>query len=165
MAGMFQDSGISTTGNLNSWDTSSVTEMNNIFMNATLFNQPLNNWDVSGLDDMTAMFDGATSFNQPLDQWDTSNVQYTEIMMRDTTAFDQDLSSWDMTANIDLWNMFDGSGMSAKNYDKLLKSWSAQALQSNQDLGADGLLYCDQASHDILTNTFGWTIHDDALAT
>ena len=45
---------------------SNVTNMREMFLHATSFNQPLNNWDVSNVTDMFGMFNGATSFNQPL---------------------------------------------------------------------------------------------------
>ena len=47
---------------------SNVTDMYNMFNEASSFNQPLNNWNVSNVDFMDSMFSGATSFNQPLDK-------------------------------------------------------------------------------------------------
>ena len=34
-------------GEINNWDVSKVTNMEDVFRNASSFNQPLNNWDVS----------------------------------------------------------------------------------------------------------------------
>jgi surface protein len=59
---------------LNNWDTSSVTNMSDMFSYATAFNQTLNNWNTSNVTNMGGMFKCATAFNQPLNNWDTSNV-------------------------------------------------------------------------------------------
>ena len=39
------------------------------------FNQPLNSWNTSSVTDMSSMFSRAKSFNQSLDKWDTSKVK------------------------------------------------------------------------------------------
>ena len=44
---------------LNSWDVSSVTNMDSMFHYAFPFNQPLNSWDVSSVTDMNSMLNGA----------------------------------------------------------------------------------------------------------
>ena len=49
---------------LNNWDVSNVTDMGEMFNDATSFNQPLDNWNVSNVTDMVGMFE-STRFNQP----------------------------------------------------------------------------------------------------
>jgi surface protein len=44
--------------------TSLVTNMNGLFFNNEIFNQPIGNWDVSNVTNMSYMFDGS-NFNQP----------------------------------------------------------------------------------------------------
>ena len=56
-------------GEINNWDVSNVTNMEEMFDEASSFNQPLNKWDVSKVTNMSFMFAGATSFNQPLNKW------------------------------------------------------------------------------------------------
>ena len=53
-------------GEISGWNVSKVTDMNELFADATAFNQPLNDWDVSNVTEMSEMFESATSFNQPL---------------------------------------------------------------------------------------------------
>ena len=53
-------------GEISTWDTSKVTNMEFMFDGASSFNQPLNNWNVSNVEDMEGMFQNAISFNQPL---------------------------------------------------------------------------------------------------
>ena len=65
-----------------------MTDMSEMFQNATSFNQPLNNWNVSKVRGMGYMFAEATSFNQPLDNWNVSNV--TDMVgMFESTRFNQ----------------------------------------------------------------------------
>ena len=61
-------------GDISNWDMSNVTDMNDMFLGATSFNQPLNNWNVSNVTNMMYMFRGASSFNQPLNKWNVSKV-------------------------------------------------------------------------------------------
>lgn len=44
-----------------------VTDMSNMFKNASGFNQNLNSWNVSNVKNVNGMFDGASSFNKALD--------------------------------------------------------------------------------------------------
>ena len=55
-----------------SFDTSSVTNMGDMFYYASAFNQPLSS-DTSSVTTMGDMFNGAGAFNQPL-SFDTSSV-------------------------------------------------------------------------------------------
>jgi len=51
---------------ISSWDTSSVTMMENMFQGASAFNQPLGDWRVDKVLKMRDMFHGASDFNQDL---------------------------------------------------------------------------------------------------
>ena len=133
-----------------------VTSINGMFLNNALFNQPINTWDVSSVEDMQYTFDGANSFNQYLGNWDLGSVLYTRGMFRNATSFnqdiggwntsnitwmsemfrnadsfDQDISSWDFSGISETTNlsdfMRDSSGFSTENYDKLLIAWSSEA--------------------------------------
>ena len=77
-------------GDISNWDVSNVTDMNDMFLGETSFNQPLNKWNVSNVTDMWCMFWGAESFNQPLNNWNVSNVRDMEHMFTDT-PFNQPL--------------------------------------------------------------------------
>ena len=55
-----------TYGHISGWDTSGVTDMSKLFLDAHTFNENLNNWNVSNVTNMHAMFDNAYVFNQPL---------------------------------------------------------------------------------------------------
>ena len=79
-------------GEISTWDTSKVTNMEFMFLDATSFNQPLNNWNVSNVTNMWYMFLNATSFNQPLNKWNVSNdVTYMRRMFDGADSFNQPL--------------------------------------------------------------------------
>ena len=52
-------------GHIKDWDTRQVTDMNNMFDEASSFNQDISQWDVSNVTDMRNMFRGP-SFNQDI---------------------------------------------------------------------------------------------------
>lgn len=87
---------INTIKNLNSVDTSSITDMSCLFRSCKL-NQPLDKWDVSNVTDMGWMFEYAYSFNQPLNNWDVSRVDNMDAMFRGAVSFDQSLNDWDVS--------------------------------------------------------------------
>lgn len=65
---------INTYGNISSWNTSKVTNMDNLFKNKLEFNEDISSWDVSNVTSMTSMFHNAKKFNKPINSWNTSNV-------------------------------------------------------------------------------------------
>ena len=62
----------STYGEINTWDTSLITDMSELFMSKS-FNGDISNWDVSSVTDMEAMF-AYGDFNQDISDWDVSSV-------------------------------------------------------------------------------------------
>ena len=108
MSDMFYDA-TSFDGNLSGWDVSQVTGMSAMFSGATAFNQPLSSWNVSQVTDMASMFWEATAFNQPLSSWDVSQVTDMNNMFREATAFNQTLSSWDVSQVANMVGMFLGA--------------------------------------------------------
>jgi len=89
----------STPTFITNWDTSLVTDMNNIFYSKQTFNQPLN-WDISSVTTTESMFNGAQGFNQDISAFDTSSVISMTRMFQNANSFNQDISAWD-TSNVE----------------------------------------------------------------
>ena len=88
--------------NISSWDTSNVTDMNNMFYGASVFNQPIGSWDVSSVTNMSYMFSYAEAFNQPLTDWNTISVTTMEHMF-ESSVFNASVSNWN-TSNVTNFN-------------------------------------------------------------
>jgi surface protein len=112
------------------WDTSSVRFMNEMFSDATSFNQDLSDWNTSNVTDMTNMFYGATSFNQDLNDWNTSNVVSMNCMFYNAENFDQSLNNWNTSNVKNMSSMFYG----AENFDKSLNNWNTSNVEDMSNL-------------------------------
>ena len=80
---------------ITTWNTTSVTNMEGVFRDASAFNQSLE-WNTANVLTMKDMFRNATSFNQPLvlyiQNWNTDNVINASGMFNGAVAYDQDIS-------------------------------------------------------------------------
>ena len=96
------------------WNTSSVTNMYAVFLDAVGFNQNISSWNTSNVTDMSYMFGkmyspGMTSkFNQNISGWNTGNVATMESMFKEQPLFNQDLSGWNASKVTSMKRMFDG---------------------------------------------------------
>ena len=102
--GLFYEcTALTTINNINSWDTSAVTRMGEMFANCTLFNQPLS-FNTSAVTSMGSMFGGCTAFNQAL-TFDTSAVTNMNGMFVSCNLFNQALT-FNTSAVTDMGYMF-----------------------------------------------------------
>jgi len=102
---------------ISSWDVSNVTNMWSMFENASSFNGDISGWNVSNVIDMCDMFRCAHVFNQNIGIWDVKNVEYTGRMFEYATSFNQNLDSWNISKVDYMIDMFNGSSM------KTLPEW------------------------------------------
>jgi surface protein len=141
-----------------------VTDMSFMFYNTPSFNGDLSNWNVTNVTDMSYMFPFASSFNGDLSNWNVANVTNMSYMLTEASSFNGDLSNWNVANVTDMTLMLNNCGMPKENYDNTLISWAAQSVQSNVNLGASGLNYCNgETARNTLVNTYGWNIAGDAL--
>jgi len=137
-----------------------------MFDGASSFNQDISSWNTSNVEDMTNMFELASSFNQDISNWDVGSVIYMMGMFLGATSFNQDIGSWDVsnvTANqyTGMGYLFHNSGLSTNNYDNILIGWSQQNVNSNIELGAEGINYCNgEDARQSLIDNYGWIITD-----
>ncbi len=145
---------------ISNWDVSNVTNLSQVFFD-TPFNQDISYWDVSNVLTMQNLFGGNSAFNQDISNWDVSNVEFFASAFSNATSFNQDLSGWNVGSATDMENMFNNSGLSTINYDKILTGWSAQTVQSGVTFGASGVEYClGAADRSTLETTYSWIITD-----
>jgi len=188
---MFDSSSITTINNINLWNTSSITSMNNMFSSATAFNQALSFdtsavtimvgmfagassfnqlllFDTSNVINMGGMFQNASSFNQSLSTFDTSNVTKMGSMFNGADAFDQNIGSWDVANVINFLTFMNSktpATFSTANLDAIYNGWSASGVQANCNISFGTAKYTVAASagRAILTGVNTWTITDGGL--
>lgn len=148
----FNDPDVST------WDTSTITDMSYMFLEASTFDQPIGSWNTSSVTNMTNMFN-LTAFDQPLNSWNTANVADMSYMFA-ATPFNQPIGSWN-TANVNNMNyMFQG----AQAFNQDISSWNtANVTDMNNMFAATSAFNCGQAAgvaHDLMqrTATTGWRV-------
>ena len=164
LARMFKEArSLGTTGNLNSWNTTGVTSMEEMFRGVQIFNQPLSNWDTSSVTTMRGMFGAyntnmdppSTAFNQDISSWNTSKVfDMSEMFIRGN--FNQSINSWDTSSVTTMKDMFYGShsfnqpignwntskvttmaGMFvATNFNQSINSWDTSSVTSMRGMFA-----------------------------
>jgi len=167
MATMFTDCSLLVgTEAFSTWNTSSVTDMRNMFQSAILFNQDIGNWNTASVTLIGGMFLNATAFNQDIGGWAISEVTNTVAMFKDATSFDQDLGNWDISSLTIATDMFDAATVSTANYDATLAGWATlnageRQIPSTITFNGGNSLYClSEASRQALIDTYGWTITD-----
>lgn len=129
--------------------TDLVTDMSKMFYDATAFNQSLDGWNTSNVTNVSEMFYKAIAFNQPINM-DFSKVDWASGMFAGAKSFNQDISHLNYTfpsKNASpLYNFVSDSGLSTKNYDKLLISWSEKlpdlSNSSIRRIGSHNITYC-----------------------
>jgi surface protein len=126
----FLDADSFNDASISEWDTSKVTEMNEMFEDATSFNQDISDWDTSKVTDMEDMFQDATSFNQDISDWDTSKVTDMNEMFEDATSFNQDISDWDTSKVTDMRDMFHD----ATSFNQDISDWDTSKVTDMQDM-------------------------------
>ena len=96
-----------TYGHISTWDTSGVTDMSELFEDASGFNDDIGPWDTSGVTSMVEMFQDASSFNQDIGGWSVEAVVDMEEAFQ-KSALDQDLG-WCVNDEVHLLDAFDGT--------------------------------------------------------
>ncbi len=124
-------------------DLSNVTDMSNMFRNASVFNHDISLWDVAVVENMTGLFFGASSFNKDIGNWNVSKVTDMSDIFRGATVFNQNIGNWDVSAVINMRDMF----FDAINFNQDIGGWDVSnvsimaelfrnASAFNQDIGS-----------------------------
>lgn len=135
--------------NILNWNTSNITNMNQVFSDALSFNQPIGMWNTDNVTSMISAFSNARSFNQPLNNWNVRKVTNFTSMFNGATSFNSSLSGWAPgadTAGASCLNMFPGSAFNNSS----ISSWDTSKVTNmgnmfsnitsasgfNQDIGS-----------------------------
>jgi len=129
-------------GSMNSWNTSTITTMTQMFYYASSFNQPIGNWDTSSVTTMQVMFSYAEVFNQDIGNWDISSVTRMPNMFAHAIAFNQDIGNWN-TSSV-TW--MSGTFWNATAFNQDIGNWDTSSVTTmssmfsyaeafNQDIG------------------------------
>jgi surface protein len=151
---MFQNNGAFNNGgvSMSSWDTSNITSMQSMFLNANAFNVSVSGWDVSNVTTFQDMFYGTTLFNQNIQPWDVSSVTTAlrmfyqadafnngglpmtgmvwsscssfNQMFREANAFNQPVSGWDVSSATTLGSMFRMDFFTPSNFNQDISDWT-----------------------------------------
>jgi surface protein len=118
------DAALSTYGEINTWNVSLITNMSDLFINKTAFDDDISSWDVSNAWNINQMFRGAESFNQDISSWDVSSVTAMSSIFYDASSFNQNISSWDVSNVTSLGGMF----KYALNFNQDISSWDVSSV-------------------------------------
>ena len=135
---------------LSDWDTSNVSNMDEMFFEADSFNQNINNWDVSKVESMVGMFEGdiipITTFNQPLDSWNVGNVRNMERMFDHNNSFNQNINNWDVSRVENMTAMFNN----ATSFNQPLNGWDVGNVENISQM----FYYAENFNQDLSTWDF-----------
>ncbi len=128
MSEMFANASI-FNGDISRWNVSSVTNMNYMFAEAYTFNQDISGWNVSNVTNMRYMFAFAHAFNQDIGGWDVSNVTNMSNMFSWMSAFNQDISGWNVSKVTDMSHMF----YNAFIFNQDISGWNVSSVTDHTD--------------------------------
>ena len=166
-----ESTALATYGDINTWDTSSVTNMGTLFKDATTFNSDISSWDVSNVTEMWDMFKWATSFNQDISGWNTSKVTLMMSMFEGASAFNQDISGWDTSGVTSMSKMF----AQATNFNQDISGWDTSGVTSmkymfdratafRQDIGTWAITQWNISGGEYMfTENLGTTLYNSIL--
>ncbi len=111
-------------GHISEWNTSRVTNMNDLFLEKSEFNDDISKWDVSNVTAMGGMFFNTVSFNGDLSRWNVSNVKNMNAMFCQA-SFNGDISSWNVGNVEDMQGMFGHTS----NFNRDISRWDVSNVR------------------------------------
>ena len=103
------DNANSTYGEINTWNTSLITNMSGLFLINWIVSIDISDWDVSSVTDMSRMFEYSHWLNSNISDWDVSSVTNMSHMFYHATVFNSNISDWDVSGVTDMSGMFESA--------------------------------------------------------
>ena len=139
---------VTINDDISSWDTSNVTNMSYMFVDASVFNQNISSWDTSSVISMTGMFNGALAFDGDISSWDTSSVTSMAYMFSNAGDFNQDISSWDTSSVNNMYDMFSNAG----DFNQNISSWNTSSVTNMSGMFSGATAFNQNLSDWCVTN-------------
>lgn len=153
-----------------SFNTASIEDLSSMFNGCTVFNQSVANFNTANATTIASMFVNCAAFNQSVAGFNTTKVTSMSSMFNGCTHFNQSVAGFDVTSVTTMTNMFNScTAFSTANYDALLISFGAQAVQNTVTLNVPVTKYtggggaATARAHLVLatgSGGHGWTITD-----
>lgn len=163
---MFQEcENLRTINNISEWDTSNVTNMDNMFKRCnSLVSLDLSNWVVSKVESMHDMIQGCESLvSVNASNWDVSSVTDMWGMFADCRSLEElDLSGWDMTNVSNTTYMFNNSSnlrtLRLDDCDKetIRKIITVDSFPTGAITGVTRKIFCKESEAAGLTAPTNW---------
>lgn len=109
---------------LPTWFTDTVTSMSGTFRGCVNYNSNPK-FNTQNVTTMTETFKGCEKFNSNINDWNVSKVTDMFGMFEGCEVFDQPLGAWDTSKVLNMGNMFAGCSV----YDQFIAAWDVQNIQ------------------------------------
>lgn len=142
-------------GPIETWDTSSVTSMDSLFLGAENFSEDISAWDVSNVKSMQWIFYNSENFTADVSRWDVSKVADMTMAFAYAKHFKADVSLWDTSRVKTLWYAFAfSSSVSANisNWNTVSVTSMAGTFQHSKELEAGEKLNWDTTNVEDMTH-------------
>ena len=141
----YEDISTITFGDINTWDTSLITDMSELFKDNDTFNADIGNWNTCNVTNMTSMFEGATIFNQDLSDWNMRSVASIVKMFKNASAFTCLCNSMENWLNVDIINpelkdfsqLFSGASL----FNVSLENWDTSRITNMNSMFKDAVWF------------------------
>ena len=117
--------------------TSSVTNMESLFQDASTFNQDIGSWDTGNVTTMRELFSGASNFNQDISEWDIGSVTTLLRTFFNAHSFNQDIGGWNTGEVIRMNQMF----LDARTFNKPIGRWNTSNVLGMESMFLDAVAF------------------------
>lgn len=133
------------------WNRVGVTTMLGLFRDCPNYNQNLNGFVGSSVTTVQAMFMNDTVFSGACEDWNTSNVTTMEATFYATAQDGTGVAGWSFASVTNASGMYRFGQLTKANYDYLLGSMAASATVFAVSFHAGSTPYSNIGAHDFLT--------------